>query len=75
MLGNVSGTSSGYEAIPGKGLKCMVSDLPLDQLSNGDDPCNFTASSICRKEFVHASKSLQQPNMNYQVSSMPVIVV
>ncbi len=66
----MAGISTGYEAVPGKGLKCVVSQLSHD-LTESDDLCNVT-KTISRREFVHASKSLTQRNHEYQVYSNTV---
>ena len=61
------GVCTGYEAVPGKGLKCMVSGVEGIAAPGEGDIFN-TTKNIVRQEFVHASKSLQQRDIEYQVS-------
>ncbi len=58
---------TGYEAIPGKGLKCMVSGVEGVAAPDEGDIFN-TTNNIVRQELVHASKRLQQRDIEYQVS-------
>ena len=67
ILTTVPGMCTGYEAIPGKGLKCMVSGV--EGVAGPDEGDIFnTTNNIVRQELVHASKRLQQRDIEYQVS-------
>lgn len=58
------GESSGYEAIPGKGLKCAVKGVRHLFEETGQD--ENIQSILKRKELVHASKRLDDDD-EYQV--------